>query len=166
MVKSLTTLQGITLGAALLTAVLYAAWETASEGPRISLADYLCTLQQTENIIDDRAVLDQSIAVNRDIYDRLLEGQLSLAEAAAALREEIESRPAHLQPPIYLHERNVPPPERYMLRLLHRMEFQLADDPRRGEVLTRLRGEWQAYCAARVRAVPTDAPDRPPLVAQ
>ena len=163
MVKSLSALQGIALGVALLMAVLYAGWKMASDGPPVSLADCLRTFLQTESICEDRVVLYRSIAVNEDIYKRLIEGRLSLAEAAAALREEIESRPAHLQPPIFPYERKLLPEDRYMLRLLARVEFELSDDPRRDEVVSRVRGEYRAYRSARTPLAPAEAPSYPAL---
>ncbi len=154
--KPLGALQAIVLGIALLTVGLYVVWVTTSDGPPIPLADCLRTMHQTECIREDRAVLQRSIKADEEIYARLSDGQLSLAEAADALREEVESRPAHLRQPILPHERTVPRGQLYMLRLLARVGEGPFDDPHRSEVVRRLRAEMQACQAAHARPSPTD----------
>jgi hypothetical protein len=156
--KPLGAIRGIALGIALLGVTLYAAWGMSLGGRSDSFADCLRSIQQHESLIQDKAVLFRSIKVSQDITDRLVDGHLSLTDAVAALRDEIENRPTYLQPPLYIQDRNIPPEERYMRQLLIRITNQLQDDPRQEEVLTRLRAELRAYRAARTRPVANDAP--------
>jgi hypothetical protein len=156
--RPLVALRGIALGIALLSAALYAAWGMSLGGREVYLADGLRSIQQRESLIEGRRLLFRSMEVTQDIIDHLIEGCLSLTDAVAAFRDEIESRPPFLQPPIYFHEWNLDPEERYRLRLLFRIKNQLEGDPRREEVLMRLQAELDVYRAARARS---DIPETP-----
>jgi hypothetical protein len=156
--KPLGAIQGIVLVIAVPIVALYAAWKMPLGGRANTWADYLRSIRQREGLVEDRVVLSQSIEAGHDIADRLFDRRLSLREAAAAMRDEIESRPEHLRPPLYPYERKVPREELYMLQFLIRAENNLHGDPRQGEVLKRLRAELQAYRAARTQAVSGASP--------
>ena len=103
------------------------------------VSEYLRTIRQAERLREDEALLSRSLAIRAEIRAGLIDGSLSLREAATALRTEYENRPAHLRPDLGMTEED-------SLRLfLLEMEWDLSDDPRRSDVLKRLRAAFQVY---------------------
>jgi hypothetical protein len=123
----------------LLVATLHGVSVLPSGGNVHPVSEYLRSTRQSEQLRDDQVLLLRSFATQDEIHAGLIDGSLSLREAAAALRTEYESRPAHLRPVVDATE------EGYSLLILLQMDWCLNDDPRRSEVLKRLVAEYQAY---------------------
>jgi hypothetical protein len=142
------TIRGLLTGAALLAVALWAASVLSSDASMGCVAAYVRTIWERERLDQDRAVLYQREEVVPGIVDQLIAGQLSLPEAAAALRDEEKSHPERLRLPAFKHFLHLPPEERYMRLLLLRVDIALHGDPRRGEVLKRLRKELESVTRA------------------
>jgi hypothetical protein len=123
----------------LLAAALHGVSVLPPGGDVHPVSEYLRSIRQAEQLRDDQVLLRRSFAARDEIHSGLTDGSLSLREAAADLRTEYESRPAHLRPAAATTE------EDYLLLILLQMDWCLRDDPRRSEVLERLRAEYQAY---------------------
>jgi hypothetical protein len=126
---------------------------------RDSVAAYIHAIRERERLEEDRTIIFGRNEGRRNIFAGLIEGRLSLREAANALNED-EHRPEHLRLPAFLHWLPLTKKERYMHLLLILAENRLQSDPRRDEVLKRLRAEFQAYQDARPRS-PSDDPPGP-----
>lgn len=122
-----------------------------------SATDYIRAIRKHERLNEDWAMLHRLEEVRQSILSHLIEGKLSLWEAATVLRDEDESQPERLRLPSYRHWLHLNREERYMHLLVFQAEGRLQSDPRRDKILKRLRAELQAYQEARVGAVSVDA---------
>ena len=138
-------IRGMVVAIVLLAAALYAVAVLSSGGDVHTVSAFLRTLRQGQQLEEDQVLLGRSFETGDDIYARLIDGSLSLPEAAAALRSEHESRPAQLRPHVAASFPHLPEEEAFMRVILAKVGYRMADDPRRGEVLDRLRAEYQAY---------------------
>jgi hypothetical protein len=111
-------------------------------------ADWVGEALRRERIDAEREALNRSTAVTRGILTDLVEGRLSLREAADALRAEHESRPRRLQPP-YLVRPDSSVEEDYLRWTCRLAEIHLEDSPRRPQVTRRLREELRACLEGR-----------------
>jgi hypothetical protein len=153
--KPLGALRGLLIGTAMLAAALYAVSVLPGVGGAQYLAAYLRTVWERERIEEDKTVIFRTAQLRKEIIARLVQGSLSLQEAADAVRDDFESRPERLRP---CYPPDVPPEERYPRTVLAWVQIDLSDDPRRDEVLKRLRAELRANRVARARSVPADTP--------
>jgi hypothetical protein len=131
------------MGAALLAVAVYAASMLSCDSGTEPAAAFVHTIRERERLNEDFASILRKGEASQGIIDQLIAGQLSLREAAAALREEDEGRPQRLRLPAFKHFLHVPQEERYMRVLLLRVENELDGDPRQGEVMRRLREELE-----------------------
>jgi hypothetical protein len=128
------------------SAVLYAVFLRSSdehESLAHLLGDLIHSVQERERIDSEAALFLRSTEVTHKVVADLDAGRLTLAEAAAALRDEHESRPALFR----VHWKLLPGEsieECYLRQLLWQAECRLEGDPRREEILTRLRAEYDA----------------------
>ncbi len=156
--KPLRTFWGLLIGIIMLAAGLYAVSVLPGVGVAEHLAAYVRALWQRECLIEDQAVIFRTSALRKDIVARLIQGRLSLREASEALWDEMEGRPKHLRPgyvgpnPIQLDD--------YTRTVLAWVEVDLEGDPRRDEILNRLRAEMRANQEAGHLA-PADTPRHP-----
>jgi hypothetical protein len=156
--KPLGTFRGLLIGITVLAAALYAVSVLPGVAGVEHLAAYLRTVWEHERLVQDQAVLSRTAALRKDIVARLSQGHLSLQEASDALREELESRPRHLQPGYPPHVLGV---EQYTWTVLAWVKEDLRDDPRRDEIRRRLLAELPANSAARNHPIMADVPDGP-----
>ncbi len=157
--------------AAVFPLAILSAGLTWSSDDRESLAhllgDLIRSVLERERLNSDGAWLFRSSEVTHKIVADLDAGRLTLAEAAAALRAERESRPAWFR----VHWKPLPGEsveECYLRQLLWEAESRLERDPRREEILTRLRAEYDALrerAAIRYEEIspPPAGPERPAL---
>ena len=139
--KLLTTVRGMLMGAALLAVAVYAASMLSCDSGTEPAAAFVHTIRERERLNEDFASIIRKGEASQGIIDQLIAGQLSLREAAAALREEDEGLPQHLRLPAFKHFFHLPQEERYVRVLLIRVENELDGDPHQGEVMRRLREE-------------------------
>jgi hypothetical protein len=112
---------------------------------KMTLADILEVYRRKDRMDGDQAVLLQSCDAHRDTLTRLIEGRLSLQEAATTLSEEIERLPPRLRPPCPLAFPSARDEESRMQMTVKWVEILLEDHPYREQIRERLRGELQAY---------------------
>jgi len=145
--RLLNTVRSLLTGTVLLAVAAYAASRPSCDGGTNSATAFVRMIRERERLEQDRALLHQRAGSDRDVIDPLIAGQLSLREAAAALREEDERRPQRLRLPAFKHFLHLSQEERYMRQLLLRVEKALDGDPRQDEVLRRLHEEFERESA-------------------
>ncbi len=151
--KPLSTIRLLATMIVLTTAALYAVSVRPFGGGANYLAEYLRAIWRKELMREDKTILFRSFEVNQDIIARAIDGRLSLPEAAAAMREENESRPAHLRSAIFpFHGMSLE--ESYLRHIIHRVDQALAGDSRHDEVLKRLWKEFDAHFKYPVYSTP------------
>jgi hypothetical protein len=133
------------LGATLLPVSLSAVFVVLSGDGMDSVTGYVRTMRERERLNEEQTLLHRGSEVRQSIVARLIEGRLSLWEAANALSDEEEQLPERLRLPDYHHRPHRTNEECYMHLLLLVVEEKLSGDPRRDKILTRLRTELQAY---------------------
>jgi hypothetical protein len=146
---------GVLLGIALLAVALAAVFVLSCGGGMDSVTAYIHTIREHEWINEDGTMLYRRMEVRQHMLTRLIEGELSLREAANALIDEYKRQPERLRLPAFHRWLHVTEEERHMQVLLLQVEDRLENDPRRDQVLKRLRAELQAYQDARSRSPPT-----------
>jgi hypothetical protein len=124
------------------------AWFISSCGnqglPVISLADAVQELWKSETLDTNRAVLLQSMGRVDAIITELLEGRLSLVEAARQLQAERHNRPRSCRTDLSMYPGETEE-ERHLHLILTFAEVRLRNTPQSVEVLRRLQGELEDY---------------------
>jgi hypothetical protein len=149
------------LGTALLAVALAAVFVAPFGGGLDSVTAYIHTIREHEHLNEFQIMLNRRMEVRQHVLARLIEGELSLREAAHALSDEYAHQPERLRLPAFHHWLHLTQEERFMRLLLHQVANSLESDPRRDQVLKRLRTELQAYQDARPRSNSADTPRRP-----
>jgi hypothetical protein len=145
MCKPTDSLLSVLTALVLMAAAMYGAWALADRGPAEKRVNMFREGLRGQRLEADRLVILRSLEAEQVIYSCLLQGRLSLAEAARALRDEHEGRPEHLRP--YLSQRENLSEEALYLRMTLLNAFTaVRDDPNRGAVRKRLRAEYEALC--------------------
>jgi hypothetical protein len=121
---------------------------------KMTLADILEVYRRKDRMDGDQAVLLQSCDAHRDTLTRLIEGRLSLQEAATTLSEEIERLPPRLRPPQPLSFPSARDEESRMRMTIEWVKILLDNHPRSEEIRSRLHRELQAFCEAKNRCTP------------
>ena len=137
------------MGVALLAVALSALGLLFDMGMDLA-TDCIRSARKDDRLNEDWALLYRREEVRQNVLARLIEGQLSLPEAANVLSEEDERQPERLRLPVYRHWLHLSREERYMHLLVFQAEGCLQSDPRKEKVLKRLRTELQAYQDERV----------------
>lgn len=156
--KPLNRIGVLLMGTTLLTVALSSVFVLPSGVGRDSVAAYIRAFWEQERLKEDQTIIFGRSEVRQNIFAGLIEGRLSLREAAKALNDEDERRPEHLRLPAYLNWLHLTKEEKYMHLLLILAENELQSDPRRDKVLKRLRAELQAYQNAGPRSLSADTP--------
>jgi hypothetical protein len=143
--KPLNRIGRLLLGATLLPVALSVLFVVLSREGMDCVTTYVRKMREYERLNEEQTVLHRSNEVRQSIFARLIEGRLSLWEAANALSDEEEHLPERLRLPAYHHGLRRTTEERYMHLLLFLVENRLSDDPRRDKILKRMRTELQAY---------------------
>jgi hypothetical protein len=129
---------------------------------KMTLADILEVCRCRDRLDGELALMQQSCDLHRDILTRLVEGRLSLAEAAATLCEQIEGLPPHLRPKPFFSFPGAHDEETRMRMTIEWAEIFLRNHPYRDEdeIRSRLHRELQAFCEAKIRCTPPPSEER------
>jgi hypothetical protein len=129
-------------------------------GATMTLADILEVYRRSDRLDDEQVVVRQCGNANWDTLNRLIEGEVSLTEAAATLHQNIERLPPRRRPKVSscFHEQDE---EGRMRMTVEWAEMLLNNHPRREEIRARLHRELQAYRDAHGCSAPQPSEGRP-----